>query len=1252
MKKLVYLIILFIVSFLIKETPSIGSSVMSDYCYVPPSIGQIAAPNVLFVIDVSGSMLWCAYNPKSDGTYCCDSKSGCGWTYKGTEEGYFEPDKIYKYNSTQGYWEVTTGSVTTCPKRASSIDKKNQYKGACLNFHYMRRVDLVRWAITGGRLTSCNNRDPKKCDPELYGQPNANLHCDGYGCTLDSESGQIVRVPWNRINDSLAMQFKKLSLQPRLGVMFFSDTDVRDNKVYIGDFTSSSNFDGVNPYKNLISTINDESPEGGTPTAPALWDAYNYFAQNTPKYNGFTPQQGNGDQWKNPMYQCFDENQDGVCSGSEFKSVPCAKNFVILLTDGQWNYGGGRSTCTIDTGYESNSADPVVPAYWLHKKGFTNSKTKVDSYVEAVYGIGLWLGGTGEKSLKNVAMYGSFNRSKNWPDNLNGYPTEECDHIDDCCSSPNCGKGSSCTDLPASSMDWDKDNDGKPDTFYSASDALEIKDAIRAALFDILRRVSSGSTVATLASRTEISSLIIQPYFYPKYLKDDGTEIGWLGFLRSFWIDLTGHIREDTIANQILDLATNSLDLIIQFFVDSAGDSKVAKITDVNVCTAGDAVSIDQAVSVFNSGCVLAKRDNKDRTILFNKDGTLANIFSSNEVSNDTAAYFSGIWTLIDSTIDSNKAKCIIRYISGDNPKDSSCNSLPYVQRPRELNIKSFCGNDQSTTWKLGDIINSTPSVSSDKPLNYYHLRYGDTTYLSYITDSNYKARASFSFVGANDGMLHAFRVGTVVNQTDPEYPAKLQNAPNDTGTDKIGQEEWAFIPKNAIPYLIWYGHNDYCHVPTVDYRTMVFDASINGNSGDTKSQSSWRTLLVGVMGFGGKKIDLGSGSVYSSSIFVLDLTDWMNGSSTYPTLLWEQSLPDNTLTTSFPSIVRLGDSSTNGTWYVVLGTGPSDPDGSSYLNTAKIYFYNLKTGSLDNNLTLKTGSATVAVGDINNIDVDDDYQDDTIYFGVYGKSTNNPVWGNFYRISLKSGTSYKTITGLQNSDIQNAVDLSTFKTGNYQPPVFAAPAFTMDVSNNVWVYFGTGKFLNNDDKSIPYTNYLIGYKDPYWNTTGSAFTKNDLINVASVLSTATTVPYLTEKECICDQSGCALTDITYNQTQLSNTVNVTNGWYYGLSGEAIISQPFVYTEMVNSLVFIPPGGICEYSGKTRYISFYYTFLNEPQSTIVINQIIAQGVPPLGQPFQTLSTGKLIIQTSSGSITQLFNPSFLVQGKFISWIEK
>jgi len=62
---------------------------------------------------------------------------------------------------------------------------------------------------------------------------------------------------------------------------------------------------------------------------------------------------------------------------------------------------------------------------------------------------------------------------------------------------------------------------------------------------------------------------------------------------------------------------------------------------------------------------------------------------------------------------------------------------------------------------------------------------------------------------------------------------------------------------------LIWYGTADYCHVPTVDYRTLVVDAKIS---------DQWRTLLIGTMGFGGKA--LGS---YSSSIFVLDITNPTN---------------------------------------------------------------------------------------------------------------------------------------------------------------------------------------------------------------------------------------------------------------------------------------------------------------------------------------------------------------------------------------
>ncbi len=142
-------------------------------------------------------------------------------------------------------------------------------------------------------------------------------------------------------------------------------------------------------------------------------------------------------------------------------------------------------------------------------------------------------------------------------------------------------------------------------------------------------------------------------------------------------------------------------------------------------------------------------------------------------------------------------------------------------------------------------------------------------------------------FVGANDGMLHAFRVGRLVQTGDPNRPTRVQNAHNTTSNDLVGREEWAFIPRNALPYLVWYGNPSYCRVPTVDYRTVVFDVSIGGPANATKTVSSWRTILIGTMGFAGKFITTSAGT-FSSSVFALDLTDWLNGTSDRPTLLWE----------------------------------------------------------------------------------------------------------------------------------------------------------------------------------------------------------------------------------------------------------------------------------------------------------------------------------------------------------------------------
>jgi type IV pilus assembly protein PilY1 len=74
-----------------------------------------------------------------------------------------------------------------------------------------------------------------------------------------------------------------------------------------------------------------------------------------------------------------------------------------------------------------------------------------------------------------------------------------------------------------------------------------------------------------------VSSLIVQPYYYPKYIRQDGTEVSWLGFLRSFWIDTMQNLREDTTEPKVLNIAGTIFDKIFQFFFDpDANETKVA----------------------------------------------------------------------------------------------------------------------------------------------------------------------------------------------------------------------------------------------------------------------------------------------------------------------------------------------------------------------------------------------------------------------------------------------------------------------------------------------------------------------------------------------------------------------------------------------------------------------------------------------------------------------------------------------------
>ena len=146
--------------------------------------------------------------------------------------------------------------------------------------------------------------------------------------------------------------------------------------------------------------------------------------------------------------------------------------------------------------------------------------------------------------------------------------------------------------------------------------------------------------------------------------------------------------------------------------------------------------------------------------------------------------------------------------------------------------------SEASKVWKLGDIINSTPRVASWIPLNLYDKTYNDQTYATFVGSSGYKGRGMV-FSGANDGMLHAFKLGTLDLTRSGNIMAKLCEDTNGNGicdsgeTTKVdlGKEQWGFIPKSALSYLQYLARTDYCHLYYVDSTPYLFDASIEARA-------------------------------------------------------------------------------------------------------------------------------------------------------------------------------------------------------------------------------------------------------------------------------------------------------------------------------------------------------------------------------------------------------------------------------------
>ena len=359
-------------------------------------------------------------------------------------------------------------------------------------------------------------------------------------------------------------------------------------------------------------------------------------------------------------------------------------------------------------------------------------------------------------------------------------------------------------------------------------------------------------------------------------------------------------------------------------------------------------------------------------------------------------------------------------------------------------NEKKNGGTFRNRANLLGDIVNSNPVYVGDWEWGYDDLPGEEgIKYDQFTSSETFLNRRPMVYVGANDGMLHGF------------------DASN-------GRELLAYVPNVLFPKLSKLSSPTYSHEYYVDGQINVSDAYYDG---------SWRTVLVGSTGAGGR------------SLFALDVTDPEGFGAA--SALWEFTSAndgDFGYALSEPKIVRLKD----GHWVAIVSNGYESDNGHAVL-----FILDIKTGALLQKIDTGVGTVT----DKNGLsapfvaDIDDDYIADVVYAGdLYGNLWKFDLSGIVGSFTAPSAPLFVacTVTGpVCSRENRQAI------TG--QPSVGRVGGPSVGQSNKgVMVYFGTGKYFETGDNIVgsdPQIQTFYGLWDK-----GSAITDRSSLQEQTIL--------------------------------------------------------------------------------------------------------------------------------------------------------
>lgn len=615
--------------------------------------------------------------------------------------------------------------------------------------------------------------------------------------------------------------------------------------------------------------------------------------------------------------------------------------------------------------------------------------------------------------------------------------------------------------IPDQNQEFDKDGDGNPDNYFLVTNATNLKTLLAKAFGLIMERTGSFASAALSSGFLAEETRIYQAIFRTK---------DWSGQLLAFAIDET------------------TGDILF------TGSGPSGAIWDA-------AQQLD--LQNFNTGRrIITYKPSTNTGIAFRWPTTPASPGIDELDASQVALLNTNPATGLNDSLGSNR----LNFIRGNQAEEAR-------------NGGTF--RDRSAV--LGDIINSNP-IAISVPEQQYPVVWSGAAPENNVSYNSFRQanlnRQAVLYVGANDGMLHAFNAIT-------------------------GNELFAYVPSAVYPNLTKLTSPDYNHHYFVDGSPAVIDVFIN---------NQWRTILAGGLNGGGQ------------GIYALDVTDpaSFTEANAANIVKWEftdVNDADLGFTYSQPAIVRLA----NGQWAAIFGNGynnTADDGRASITGNAVLYIVNIDTGAIIKKLDTGVGMSDdpLGLGRPNGmaspvvVDIDGNSIADRVYVG--------DLFGNLWKIDISSSNVNQWDFSFKSGSNPAPFFVAQDANGNRQPITIKPTVSRLDVDpSGLQVYIGTGKYLEASDKTDTSIQSVYALRD----TNNTVITGRNELRQQTILQEEDNVRVTSDNLLANNDRGWYM-DLTVNNVQ---------------RGERVIANMLFLNGKIIFTTTIPTEDPCDFGGES-----------------------------------------------------------------------